>query len=216
MRMPFRCNLDLGAFFFYQKITEIILKSYTENNVFYSMQFWVGFHWARLWLHSARHDQNWHGLFRPLVSRIRLAVHRSYLPSVHVVCSVRDVIACIQRRRNYKNLLQVWVQAWHYCRSTNFGRWETLADLEMKLLAVNKLWPIGVQSCILCPMTNFSLRFTLAGWHQVAKSAKSNRQRKLVDLQYTLTTVKHVIFGVLNFNFGDFGRETRHLNLNYT
>ena len=30
-------------------------------------------------------------------------------------------------------------------------------------------------------MTNFGLRFTLAGWYQAAKSAKLNRQRKLVD-----------------------------------
>ena len=34
-------------------------------------------------------------------------------------------------------------------------------------------------------MTNFGLRFTLAGWNPAAKSAKLNRQRKLVDLQYT-------------------------------
>ena len=30
-------------------------------------------------------------------------------------------------------------------------------------------------------ITNFGLRFTLAGWYQAAKSAKLNRQRKFVD-----------------------------------
>ena len=52
----------------------------------------------------------------------------------------------------------------------------------------SNLKPIGIfaLSCIHCSimhhlhMTNFGLRFTLAGWYQAAKSAKLNRQRKLV------------------------------------
>ena len=75
---------------------------------------------------------------------------------------------------------------------------ETLDDLETKLFAVIKLladWSFQkeidryfcshmhllLNHASFAFMTNFGLRFTLAGWYQVVKSAKSNRQRNLVD-----------------------------------
>ena len=114
----------------------------------------------------------------------------------HAVLSVHNV-----RRVNIMHVRILFANPFHNANSvTEFDfpwRVNANANFVLPILRI-KLWPIGVfkkkSIGIFCShmhplinhasfasMTNFGLRFTLAGWYLAAKSAKLNRQRKLVD-----------------------------------